>query len=295
MEGHATPPAPLFAPRYLAGWIGANGTRSLSPAMYDQAFRALGVAGVQHILDWDTLPALAERSEDLAAVLQMLRTTGWCGSSVTHPFKEMVVPLLDEVDPAAKAMGAVNTVAVREGRLCGFNTDYLGVAAALREAGSPALDAVAVVGVGGVARAVCYALQQAGASTLRLFDPVPGKAEAAAEAVRSSAGGTTDIVVAADVAAALAGASGICQCSPVGMVGHEGMPFVEELLNSAEGAWLLECVYTPVETELVSTARRRGMQTITGDRYATTPITPCQCRAAQPILRPKLRSISWDV
>ena len=72
------------------------------------------------------------RDEDLAAVLQMLRTTGWCGSSVTHPFKEMVVPLLDDVDPAAEAMGAVNTVAVREGRLCGFNTDYLGVAAALR-------------------------------------------------------------------------------------------------------------------------------------------------------------------
>ena len=295
MEGHATPPAPLFAPRYLAGWIGANGTRSLSPAMYDQAFRALGVAGVQHILDWETLPALAERSEDLAAVLQMLRTTGWCGSSVTHPFKEMVVPLLDDVDAAAEAMGAVNTVAVREGRLCGFNTDYLGVAAALREARSPALDAVAVVGVGGVARAVCYALQQAGASTLRLFDPVPGKAEAAAEAVRSSAAGTTDIVVAADVAAALAGASGICQCSPVGMVGHEGMPFAEALLDStAEGAWLLECVYTPVETELVSTARRRGMQTITGDRCATPPITPCQCqcfatqssrRAAQPNLR----------
>ena len=72
------------------------------------------------------------------------------------------------------------------------------------------------------------------------------------------------------------------------MVGHEGMPFEEAVLNSAEGAWLLECVYTPVETELVSTARRRGMQTITGDRYVTTPTIPCQCRAAQPILRPKL-------
>jgi len=116
----------------------------------------------------------------------------------------------------------------------------------------------------------------------RLFDPVPGKAEAAAEAVRSSAAGTTDIVVAADVAAALAGASGICQCSPVGMVGHEGMPFAEALLDStAEGAWLLECVYTPVETELVSTARRRGMQTITGDRCATPPITPCQCQCQE--------------
>jgi shikimate dehydrogenase len=292
MERHATPPPPPFSPRYLACWLGADGAASLSPSMYDQAFRELGVAGLQHRIDFDDPRTLLEHEEGggLARAVEMIRATGWCGGSITHPFKEAIVPLLDELDPIAAAMGAVNTLVVRDGRLMGYNTDWVGVAESIREAlpppavGSrPNLGTVAVIGVGGVARAVCFALDQSGASELRLFDPVPGKAEDAATAMREAfaqqdGGGLAAIIVADDVEAALDGAAGVCQCSPVGMVGHPGLPFPPELLASAsdnDGSlspseqpkqWLLDCVYTPVETELVLAARQRGLLTITGDR-----------------------------
>ena len=308
---------------------------ALRAAQYDQAFRELGVAGIQHKIDFEALPFL-DSATSLPTVLQMFRSTGWCGGSVTHPFKEAVVPLLDDLVPTVAAIGACNTVVVRDGRLCGHNTDLLGVTAALHEAGltscsasgnnGPDLDCVAVIGVGGVARAVCFALNEAGVRVLRLYDPVPGKADAAAASMRegftrasvseygSGCGKigavTAQIVVAATAQDALRGATGVCQCSPVGMAGHPGTPFPVELLaQSAENEhvegglqqrqqiqqrqweeedeqheeqqheeqqreqqqrhhqqWVLDCVYTPVETELIRAARARGLRVITGDR-----------------------------
>ena len=247
-----------------------------------QAFRTAGVAGVQHQINCDDPQIGLTAADGLPSVMQMIRTTGWCGGSVTHPFKEAVVPLCDELDPTAEAMGAVNTVVVvrgagRNGRneIHGHNTDWIGVAEALREAVLPdgALETVAVIGVGGVARAVCFALAQAGAGTLRLYDPAPGKADEAAAAMREAFRQSSGVVIEVKDSppGALDGASGVCQCSPIGMDGHPGTPFPPELLgtgssSTAEQQWLLDCVYTPVETELVAAARERGLTTITGDR-----------------------------
>ncbi len=184
-------------------------------------------------------------------------------------------------------MGAVNTVVVRDGRVTGYNTDWIGVAESLRETGLvPASDSqdadlgtVAVIGVGGVARAVCYALVQAGTREIRLYDPVPGKASAMRAVFSQGQDRRSDIVVVETVEDALKGTHGICQCSPVGMAGHQGIPFAPELLPSASSdaatdgdttakqkQWLLECIYTPVRTELVCAAQQRGLMTITGDR-----------------------------
>lgn len=136
-EAHGTAPPAPFGQRYLACWVGSGGDRSLSPAMYDQAFRESGVSGVQHKIDIDDPRVSLTEADALAPVVEMLRTTGWCGGSVTHPFKEAVVLLCDELDPTAVAMGAVNTVVVRNGRVHGHNTDWIGVAEALREVALP--------------------------------------------------------------------------------------------------------------------------------------------------------------
>ena len=275
----------------------------MSPAMYDQAFRELGVAGIQHRIDFDDPRArLDQESLDhgLAHVVDSIRAMGWCGGSVTHPFKEAVVPLCDELDPMAAAIGAVNTIVVRDGRVTGHNTDWFGVAESLREAGLLELHTercgpVAVIGCGGVARAVCFALYHAGASELRLYDPVPGKANEVATALRAAFSqyeghrthgcrrSPTKVVVADTAARAMDGFFGVCQCSPVGMAGHPGLPFSPELLSTTDTSvsanatagtaactqqkkWLLECIYTPVNTELVRAASKRGLTTITGDR-----------------------------
>ena len=189
-------------------------------------------------------------------------------------------------------MGAVNTVVVRDGRVTGYNTDWVGVAESLREAGlvptsdlqEADLDTVAVIGVGGVARAVCYALDQAGTREIRLYDPIPGKANAMramfSHGQVEKSGRRSEIVVVETVEDALKGVHGICQCSPVGMVGHPGVPFSPELFSSSISSdasaevgtttkrkqWLLECIYTPVRTELVREAQQAGLMTITGDR-----------------------------
>lgn len=140
----------------LVGIIGWPVAHSLSPIMHNAAFQSLG-------LDWAYVP-LPVRPEHLAEAIRGLRGLGFRGANVTIPHKGAVMPLMDELSSAAQAIGAVNTLVVREaGGLVGENTDWLGFLAALRDAGfDPAGKGCAVIGAGGAARAVVYALARAG-------------------------------------------------------------------------------------------------------------------------------------
>lgn len=137
----------------LVGLIGYPVKHSVSPAIHNSAFAALN-------LNWCyvPLPVLPER---LGEAVAGLRALGFVGANVTVPHKEAVMSHLDDVTPEAQAIGAVNTIVVREDKLIGYNTDWQGFLTALSEGSfDPQGQRVVVLGAGGAARAVVYALAQ---------------------------------------------------------------------------------------------------------------------------------------
>ncbi len=134
------------------GILGRPVAHSLSPAMHNAAFRALSLNAVY-------VPFAVQ---NLAQAVQGLRGLNLGGVSVTIPFKEEIIPLLDEVDDRARLIGAVNTVINRNGWLWGSNTDWEGALTALQDQTELAGQSVLVLGAGGVGRAIVYAVRQAG-------------------------------------------------------------------------------------------------------------------------------------
>ncbi|MFN8471663.1 MAG: shikimate dehydrogenase [Anaerolineae bacterium] len=139
----------------VAGVLGWPIAHSLSPAMHNAAFEALG-------LDWVYVP-FAVPPENLRAGIAGLRALGFVGANITIPHKQAVMDLVDEVTPAATVIGAVNTLVIGD-RIVGDNTDWTGFLWALRDVGCyPAGQRAVVLGAGGAARSVVYALASVGA------------------------------------------------------------------------------------------------------------------------------------
>src|SRR5689334_9998263 len=134
----------------VAGVVGWPVSHSLSPAMHNAAFGALG-------LDWTYVP-FAVPPERLAAAVAGLTALGFAGANITIPHKQAVMSLVDEMSPAARAIGAVNTL-IMNGKVYGDNTDWTGFLRALRDVGcEPAGSRAVVLGAGGAARSIVYAL-----------------------------------------------------------------------------------------------------------------------------------------
>jgi shikimate dehydrogenase len=175
------------------------------------------------------------------------------GLSVTIPHKESIRRFLDGCDPLAERIGAVNTVVVRGGgRLYGYNTDYVGVLRSLGRRIRLAGSRVLLFGAGGAARAAAFALAQAG-SIVCLCARRPERARELARA----AGG--QVVERAALAHEFFDA--IVNCTPIGMHPNGGTPLRAAELNCRI---VMDMVYRPLETELLRTARRKGIETISG-------------------------------
>jgi shikimate dehydrogenase len=242
----------------LLGLIGAPIKHSASPAMHEAAAAALGLRAYYHLVE---VPGAG--ADDLRLMLEGVRRLGFAGVNVTFPYKEAVVPLLDELSPAAAAIGAVNTVVVRNGRLVGHNTDSSGFARALDEmGGSAGARPVALIGAGGVGRAIAFALAERGLSEVRIFDRDPAKAAelVAALGTRIAAG------TAESVEEALAGAGGLVNGTPVGMLPNRDSPVPFGLLR--RDLWVADAVYTPLWTPLLEAARAAGAPVMTGRELA---------------------------
>jgi len=240
--------------RILLGLLGSPIGHSRSPAMHEAAARAAGFDLHYHLIDLAT----ADRA-DLAAALDGVRRLGFSGINVTYPYKEAVLPLLDAVDDDAAAIGAVNTIVARDGRLTGHNTDATGFAAAIRAQGLGRADGpVAIVGAGGVGKAIGFALAGCGVEELRLFDTDRAKAAALAQRLRTHA----RVEIAATVEDAIVGAHGIVNGTPVGMAPDRGTPIPAGLIHA--GQWVADAVYNPLWTPLLKAARAAGARTVTG-------------------------------
>ncbi len=261
MTQTALPEAPRTS--FLCGLFGGGIGGSRSPAMHEAEGEALGLRYVYRPVDFERL---GRDAAALPAMLAEAAAFGFDGLNVTHPFKQAVIPLLDEVSDDARAIGAVNTVLFRDGRSIGHNTDWWGFAENFRR-GLPgaALGRVVQVGAGGAGAAVAHALLTLGVEQLVLHDLDAARAGglAASLAARFGAGRAR---LAGPVADELAAAQGLVQTSPVGMQGHPGLPVPAAALHPA--LWVAEVIYFPLETELLRRARALGCRTLDGGGMA---------------------------
>jgi shikimate dehydrogenase len=246
--------------QYLGVITGPN-KQSTSPAFQQAAIDALDL-GLKYER-WATEPS------GLATRVTGLRAPSVLGANVTIPHKEAVMPLLDELDPLVKRIGAVNTIHNVDGRLLGYNTDAEGFLRALRQGGGfdPRGRHVAVAGAGGAARAVVVALCDAGAASVAVLNRTPQRARRLTDDLRATAGQTT--LEALDDspeswAKVAARAELLVNCTSLGSAGQE-----EE--RSAVPAELIrpemlvyDLVYRPTSTRLLRDAESRGARTLGG-------------------------------
>lgn len=204
------------------------------------------------------------RADGLAAYLEKRRTdTDWRGCNVTIPHKQDMVRHIDLPLPTARRVGAVNCVYRNRNGLSGENSDIDGIREALdmpiaeRDPGSTCL-----IGAGGAARAALHVLDSAGTHDIRILVRRPERAEA----LLAEFGMSARIYRFADAEAAFANADTIINASPLGMAGQQRMPvaMLEALSASQPDALVFDMVYLPLETELLSTARRLGRRPVDG-------------------------------
>jgi shikimate dehydrogenase len=248
---------PATPKKLLTGLIGAPIAHSASPAMHERAAEALGLRGHYQLIE-----VAGADAAGLAMMLEGVRRLGFAGVNVTFPYKEAVVPLLDELAPTAATMGAVNTVVVKNGRLIGHNTDTTGFARAVTPLLAPAGNAVAVIGTGGVGKAIAFALASLEVADIRIFDSEPARAEKLA-ALLARHGGAR---VATSVENALDGATGLVNGTPVGMLPNRDTPVPATLLR--ENLWVADAVYSPLITPLLAAAKAKGARIMTGRELA---------------------------
>jgi shikimate dehydrogenase len=197
-------------------------------------------------------------------LLAEAEAAGFAGLNITHPFKQRVVDLLDELSPQATDIGAVNTVVFRDGRRLGYNTDAHGFAESFRR-GLPdaTVDRVVQLGAGGAGAACAYAQLSAGVGHLTVVDPDTERRGSLGEALGTRFDINRIAVAPPDeLPAAIELANGLVNASPVGMRAHPGVPLPVELLHP--GLWVVDVIYMPVETQLLSSARAGGLRAIGG-------------------------------
>jgi shikimate dehydrogenase len=213
--------------------------------MHNAAFAACGIDAVY--LAFDVTP------EHLAGAIAGARGLGIRQLAISIPHKQAVIDHLDEVDPCARRIGAVNTVTLRNGRLIGSNTDWIGAVRAL-EAVRPLVGARAVVlGAGGTARAVVFGLLERGAS-VTVLNRTPAHAERLAAELGAVAAGPLDAL--ADLHADV-----IVNTTSVGLR-EQRSPVSANALTP--GSVVLDAVYDPEQTLLLQHATARGATAIGG-------------------------------
>jgi shikimate dehydrogenase len=248
---------------FLVGLIGEGIQGSRSPALHEAEARHHGLALRYELID---LAQGGRKLADLPQLIESAEREGFDGLNITHPCKQAVLPLLDELSDEARAIDAVNTVVLRDGRRKGFNTDRAGFAIPFQKhlADAPR-QAIVLVGAGGAGAAAAYAVLASGTERLFVVDRDEERAKALAQRMTKRFPERV-LVSAEEVASVAKRAEGLIHATPTGMLGHPGLPFDPSLLRS--DMWVAEIVYVPLETELLRAARKLGCRTLDGGGMA---------------------------
>ncbi len=238
----------------VAGVIGWPIGHSLSPRLHGHWLKRYGVAG--------TYIPMAVAPEQVGNAINGVVALGLAGCNVTVPHKEAVMPFLDEVEPAARRIGAVNTIVVKpDGRTVGSNTDGFGFLENIRagvDGWRPDAGPAVVIGAGGAARSILVALTDGGCPEIRLVNRSPERAER----VAAEMGSPVRAVPWERRTEALDGASLLVNTSAAGMAGN---PPLDLILGSLpKSAIVTDIVYAPLRTKLLVDAAENGNRTVDG-------------------------------
>lgn len=243
----------------LAGIIGHPLGHSVSPPMHQAAFDALGM-NVRY-RRWNTPPIM------LPYRIDAMRRERCLGANVTVPHKIVAFEYVDEAEPLARSIGAVNTIVNNEGQLTGHNTDAHGFVTSLKHEIGTTLAGVnaLVLGAGGAARAAVFGLAGEGAGSIAIANRTASKAAALASDAGPSANARVVELGSEDFEHAAAAADLIVNCTSVGMAGGSSpgcTPISRELLR--KGTLVFDMVYNPAVTPLLAAAADAGAVGIGG-------------------------------
>ncbi len=228
----------------IYGILGEGVRESLSPVIHNRSFARMGINAVY----------LAFETHDLEQAVTGLRGLGVRGASVTVPFKSRIIPLLDDLDPFAERIKAVNTIRNEGKKLVGYNTDWLGALHALEQQVSLKGRKVLVLGAGGAARAVAFGLKERNCA-VAIFNRSPEKGRSLAEEFRFEFIPT--------LTGNRKGFEVIINTTSAGM--HPNItdcPVPPQLFRA--GMTVMEIVYRPVKTMFLQHAEQRGCRIIPG-------------------------------
>lgn len=232
--------------------IGDPIAHSKSPQMHNTWFAELNINA--------TYIPIHVQAQDLSRAVESLRLLGASGFNVTIPHKEAILPLLDELDPMAQKMGAVNTVVrLADGRFKGYNTDGVGFVRSLEaQIGTThRKDAVLLIGAGGAARGIAFAMQQAGYDHITICNRTVARAEALVQELNM---GTAISLQQAELD--LANYNIVIQVTSAGLNQNFALPFA--LTHLQRGTVVADIVYNPLITPFLAEAKHKEATIVTG-------------------------------
>lgn len=234
------------------GLVGHPVSHSKSPLIHNYWIQKYGLQGEYIALD--------VRPERLEGALKQCIDQGYKGLQFTIPHKGLVVDLCDEIDETVKAVGAVNTVIFDRGKIKGFNTDVFGFVENIQENGGGfdfAKGPTVVLGAGGAAHAIVYALQQQGVPEIRVTNRTYKRAEEFSEKFKD-----VNVIPWEQRSAILDDIALLVNTTSLGL---EGQPALDiDLKNLNSKALVHDIVYAPLQTPLLKRAQARGNHTVTG-------------------------------
>lgn len=247
----------------LGGLLGSPVAHSLSPAMHNASFQALGIDFVYLAFDVGT--------EKLAQTVRVLRDLNTYGFNLTMPDKKEIIGSLDELSQAARMIGAVNTVVNRDGKLIGYNTDGIGYVESIREKGIEVRGReITLLGAGGAAGAAAVQMALEGAAKLHIANRRSGSWKAAGELVdrinreTQCEADLTDLEDARALSEKIAASSLLTNATSVGMAPDTEVSPLKDLSVLHSGLAVSDIIYNPRETKLMRDARERGCSAYNG-------------------------------
>ena len=236
----------------IVGVFGSPIAHTASPAMHNAAFAALK-------MNWAYL-AFHVEPQNLRAALTGIRDMNFRGVNLTVPHKLLAIDIVDEVDAAARKLGAVNTVVVEAGKLRGFNTDGYGFSKAIKEDFDMTLKGkrVLVLGAGGAGRAIAIQCASEGAAKLTVANRTPSKIQPIAAEIAVESIGLT----ARELQPAIAASDLLINATSVGLKPGEALPVTRDMFRPQLAVY--DTIYRPAETELIRLATDAGSKVANG-------------------------------
>jgi len=238
--------------------LGSGIEHSRMPQLQEYLGNICGIA-----INYGKVDAGLDTDFSLAEVIEKSVRENFTGLNITHPYKSAVVSLVARAIIAEhEQIGSYNTLKFENGEILGANTDYSGfIRAYAKHRNQQAPGKVLLVGAGGVGRAIAFALGSLGCRELLIYDHKESQARSLAETLKQK-GLNAGVVTSASVASAVLSADGLVNCTEMGMYNHPGSAIDTKLIGAQQ--WAFDAVYTPMETEFLTSCREAGMQCISG-------------------------------